>query len=1021
MPLNSCQKRGIFMEKELLYKKALKSIKQKENTESGEVESRLNLDDNSDIFTKEVKKMSTGEYLLGVAKNICIKVASFIWSWIVTIGLAFVNIFVSVYKFIRYGTLAVGRFFKNLAHKFKYNDKWGKLSFIVFGAGSLGHKQYVNGIMYLLFEIGYIVFFALVGFDALSGIWNLGSIRVDLNWVATPEATTPKLIIDNALLRLITGLFVLISIFIFFFIWFKSINAGYNNYRISKFNEYRKIHEKTIPLSNEIDSYIETLYRNHYNEKGAILLETIENSDFNTAKSRYFNSKLKVSNKEIKIALKDLLNNYLEKAENNFEKSFTVYAFNETVKDSNLYFRNQFIKLNKQEKQELKYNFAVEVHAAENAAIYADEALNDEEKELKISSKLLKDKKIEHKFEDKVNLIKKSISDSIKNHSSFVTKLSRINYNTYAKFNDYFNTIAKYNLEIKFYRAYADLNAYYHEIGSSYVDENESNATKKETIMAQCVEKVSAIEANYNSVFKKKKAILDNKESITQALKVEISLLHSEKIAKNFDESREYEQKIKNQLNELTLVADIVSKEVDLQGKTLEEIAKILFTERINKLDGQYNSFASDKLLKTLQKEEIRLVQKRAKDDIKYLKTNFTDETYATEATLNKMLVDYDFDYEYAKKVIDIIKQDLTTEVINENINILETKKDEYINLHESTKFVGKSKTFIQQIKSLFNDKFHVTILTLPVLGAIIFSIIPLVFSILIAFTNYDKFHTEAIAPFEWTGFDTFIRMFEGTDPVFGAIGEAIGATFLWTFVWAIFATFTNYFLGIVVALMINKDGIKLKKLWRTLFVLTIAIPQFISLSTIAKMLQAGGTGVLNNMYQSATGTSLGFAQDISNNALVTKIIIIIVNVWVGIPYTILSTTGILLNIPKDLYESSRIDGAGPGTQFFKITLPYILFVTGPSLITNFIGNFNNFGVIYFLTGGAPRKTSGSAIAPGYTDLFITYIYTLVTSETNKYYNVASALGIIIFIVCSFISIIMYNKTGAVSKEDQFQ
>ena len=202
---------------------------------------------------------------------------------------------------------------------------------------------------------------------------------------------------------------------------------------------------------------------------------------------------------------------------------------------------------------------------------------------------------------------------------------------------------------------------------------------------------------------------------------------------------------------------------------------------------------------------------------------------------------------------------------------------------------------------------------------------------------------------------------------------------------------------------------------------LKIAIPQFISLSTIAKMLQAGGTGVLNNMYQSATGTSLGFAQDISNNALVTKIIIIVVNVWVGIPYTILSTTGILLNIPKDLYESSRIDGAGPGTQFFKITLPYILFVTGPSLITNFIGNFNNFGVIYFLTGGAPRKTSGSAIAPGYTDLFITYIYTLVTSETNKYYNVASALGIIIFIVCSFISIIMYNKTGAVSKEDQFQ
>jgi arabinogalactan oligomer/maltooligosaccharide transport system permease protein len=221
---------------------------------------------------------------------------------------------------------------------------------------------------------------------------------------------------------------------------------------------------------------------------------------------------------------------------------------------------------------------------------------------------------------------------------------------------------------------------------------------------------------------------------------------------------------------------------------------------------------------------------------------------------------------------------------------------------------------------------------------------------------------------------------------------------------------------------MINKDGIKLKTLWRTLFVLTIAIPQFISLSTMSKML-SNDSGVLANVYQTLTGVPLNFAhpRDLASNGLVTKIIIIVVNIWVGIPYTILSTTGILLNIPKDLYESSRIDGAGPSTQFFKITMPYILFVTGPSLITSFIGNFNNFGVIFFLSGGNPKKTTGSAIAPGTTDLFITYIYRLVTDDVNKYYNVASAIGIIIFLVCSFISIIMYNKTGAVAKEDQFQ
>ena len=1009
------------MEKELLNKKALKAIRHKENTHGVEIESRLNLDDNSDIFTKPVKRMSTGEYLLGVMKNLCIKIASFVWSWIVTIGLALVNIFVSVYKIVRYGSLAIGRFFKNLGHKFKYNDKWGRLSYIVFGAGSLGHKQYINGILYLLFEVGYILFFALVGFDALSGIWNLGSIRVDLNWAANPEASTPKLLIDNALLRLITGLFVLISVFVFFFIWLRSINAGYNNYRIAKFNEYKKIHEKLIPFSNSIDEYVSNLYKNFYNEKGENLLTDIENLPFNAAKAKYFNSKLRISNSAIKGELKELFDTYFNLCEGKFEKSYVVYAFNETVKNSNIYYKNYYIELNKQEKQEFKYNLAVELHNAENEAINNNETLTAEQKDLQLSNKLLKDKKVEHKFEDKVNYLKKKISDNSKTHSPFVSKLSRINYNTYAKFNDYFNTISKYNVDEKFYKAYRDLNNYYHSIGSNYENENQSNASKKVELTENCKARLEAIEANYASVFGKKQAILDNKELIKNALKEEIASLRSQKIANSLDENGEYEAGVKAKLNELTTVCEIVSKEVDLSNKTLEQIATVLYNERINKLDGQYNSFASDKLLKTLQKEEMRLVAKRAKDDVKYLKTNFTDESYASEETINKMLVEYDFDYAYARKHIDLIKLDYTDEFVNEQISSIETAREKYINEYSSTKFVGKSKTFIQQIKSLFNDKFHVTILTLPILGSVIFCIIPLVFSILIAFTNYDKFHTEAIAPFQWTGFETFIKMFEGTDPVFGAIGEAIGATFLWTFVWAIFATFTNYFLGIIVALMINKDGIKLKKLWRTLFVLTIAIPQFISLSTIAKMLQASGNGVLNNIYQSATGVSLGFAQDITNNALITKIIIIVINVWVGIPYTILSTTGILLNIPKDLYESSRIDGAGPTTQFFKITMPYILFVTGPSLITSFIGNFNNFGVIYFLTGGAPRRTSGSAIAPGYTDLFITYIYTLVTSETNKYYNVASALGIIIFIVCSFISIIMYNKTGAVAKEDQFQ
>jgi arabinogalactan oligomer/maltooligosaccharide transport system permease protein len=80
---------------------------------------------------------------------------------------------------------------------------------------------------------------------------------------------------------------------------------------------------------------------------------------------------------------------------------------------------------------------------------------------------------------------------------------------------------------------------------------------------------------------------------------------------------------------------------------------------------------------------------------------------------------------------------------------------------------------------------------------------------------------------------------------------------------------------------------------------------------------------------------------------LLAKITIIVVNLWIGIPYTMLSSTGILQNIPSDLYEAARVDGANAVVTFFKITLPYMFFIMTPSLITTFTGNINNFNVIF--------------------------------------------------------------------------
>ena len=152
-------------------------------------------------------------------------------------------------------------------------------------------------------------------------------------------------------------------------------------------------------------------------------------------------------------------------------------------------------------------------------------------------------------------------------------------------------------------------------------------------------------------------------------------------------------------------------------------------------------------------------------------------------------------------------------------------------------------------------------------------------------------------------------------------------------------------------------------------------------------------------------------------DGLIAKITVIVVNLWVGIPYTMLICTGILMNIPQNLYEASLIDGASPVKQFTSITMPYMLQVTTPYLITQFVGNINNFNVIYLLTGGDP-KTLGLYQA-GETDLLVTWLYKLTVSEKN--YALASTIGIIIFVIAAVVSLIAYNNAKAVKEEEQFQ
>ncbi|MCR5684846.1 MAG: sugar ABC transporter permease [Lachnospiraceae bacterium] len=313
--------------------------------------------------------------------------------------------------------------------------------------------------------------------------------------------------------------------------------------------------------------------------------------------------------------------------------------------------------------------------------------------------------------------------------------------------------------------------------------------------------------------------------------------------------------------------------------------------------------------------------------------------------------------------------------------------------------------------KALFDENFDKLLLAFPVIGIFVFIVLPIVFMICVAFTNYDKEHQAPANLFTWVGLQNFKDMFSTT---VGGYGPTFAKVLIWTLVWAFFATFLNYFLGMAVAILINRKGIKLKKLWRTILVMTIAIPQFVSLLYVYKMFAADG---LINNYLIKWGwieTYIPFWED----PRLAQIMIIIINLWIGIPYLMLIATGLLMNIPEDLYESARIDGANSWQQFYKITLPYMLFVTGPYLLTSFIGNLNNFNVIFLLTRGKPQSMALTGNA-GYTDLLVTWLYKMTVDDTN--YRLAAVIGIMVFVITAVISLVVYGFLPSVKDEEGFQ
>ncbi len=320
---------------------------------------------------------------------------------------------------------------------------------------------------------------------------------------------------------------------------------------------------------------------------------------------------------------------------------------------------------------------------------------------------------------------------------------------------------------------------------------------------------------------------------------------------------------------------------------------------------------------------------------------------------------------------------------------------------------------------------FHRTLLALPVAGIVLVMIVPLLVMILIAFTNYDRNHLVPTNLFTWVGLKNFGLL---TDlSASSAFAHAFPRVLGWTLVWAVTATLSCYIGGIGMAMLVNHKRTVAKPFWRTCFMIAMAVPQFVSLLLVRNLF--ADVGIVNTLCKQWGVTdwlySIGAIPTANVIPFLThpnwaRPMILLINFWVGVPYQMLIATGILINIPGELTEAARIDGANSYQVFRHITLPYLLHITGPSLVSGMVGNINNFNVIWLLSRDVYVTTDQLMAQAGATevDLLVTWLYRLTQDQSN--YKMASVIGILVFAVCSVLTLTAFGRLTGRGREEAF-
>jgi arabinogalactan oligomer / maltooligosaccharide transport system permease protein len=225
---------------------------------------------------------------------------------------------------------------------------------------------------------------------------------------------------------------------------------------------------------------------------------------------------------------------------------------------------------------------------------------------------------------------------------------------------------------------------------------------------------------------------------------------------------------------------------------------------------------------------------------------------------------------------------------------------------------------------------------------------------------------------------------------------------FAWNFVFAVVSVVSTFVLGMLLALLLNNARLRGKALYRSVLILPYAIPGFVTALVWASMFNQD-YGLINKI--------LHLNIDWLGDPWAAKVAILVTNLWLGFPYMFIVCTGALQSIPGDVLEAAKIDGASALRTVRSVIMPLLLIAVGPLLIASFAYNFNNFTLIFLLTGGGPFEATNTSI--GSTDLLITYAYRLAFSGVNPNYGLAATVSIFIFFIVAVLSYQGFRRSKA--------